>query len=277
MARSKKIKPFVGVTGTSTTRGAAIPSLVNRGIDRFFAVQRPVVLAHLRSIRRRHPDASPEQVAYLVGRRYLLAVTTSGTAVGATAVIPAFGTAATLALSAAETAAFLEATALFAQSIAELHGLPVDDPERARALVLALILGKEGSNLVRQWGLELTETEVSRQLYWRQVISNSVPRALVGPLVQRLQAAMTRRLATTGTASILGKALPFGVGAVVGGAGNRITGSRVLHSAHGAFGPVPDAFPASLASPAAVADDENPDGQVVVQQAEVRQSGSVTP
>jgi hypothetical protein len=246
MARSKKVKPFVGVSGTSTSRGVAIPGRVNRGIDRYLAVQRPVVLAHLRSIRSRHPDAMPEEVAHLVGRRYLLAVTASGTAVGATAVVPSFGTVATIALSAVETAAFLEATALYAQSISELHGLPIDDPERARALVLALMLGKEGSELVRQWGLEVTEREASRELYWRQVVSSSIPRVVVAPLLQRLQSAMARRIATKGTGSILGKALPFGVGAVVGGAGNRITGSHVVRRAHSAFGALPDAFTSAL-------------------------------
>lgn len=246
MARAKKVKPILGITGTSTARGVAVPSRINRGVDRFLSVQRPVVLAHLRSIRRRHPDATPDEVAYLVGRRYLLAVTTSGAAVGATAVIPAVGTITTLALSAVETAAFLEATALYAQSIAELHGLPVSDPERARALVLALMLGKEGSTLVRQWGLEVTETEVSRELYWRQVVSSSIPRVVIAPLLERLRGAFAKRLATSGSASVLAKALPFGVGAVVGGTGNRITGSRVVHSARSVFGAAPEAFPESL-------------------------------
>lgn len=246
MTRSKKLKPFVGVTGTSTSRGVAIPTRVNRGVDRYLAVQRPVVLAHLRSIRRAHPDATPAEVAHRVGRRYLLTVTASGTAVGATAVIPAVGTVATITLSAVETVAFLEATALFAQSISELHGLPVDDPERARALVLALMLGKEGSEIVRQWGLEVTEQEVSRELYWRQVVSSSIPPVVVAPLLQRLQSALTRRMATKGAGSILAKALPFGVGALVGGTGNRITGSRIVHTAHVAFGALPEAFTAVL-------------------------------
>jgi len=249
MAHAKKLRPIVGVTGTSTARGVPIPSRVNRGVDRFLSVQRPVVLAHLRGIRRTYPDASPDDVAYLVGRRYLLAVTASGAAVGATAVIPAVGTITTLALSAVETAAFLEATALFAQSIAEVHGLPVSDPERARALVLALMLGKEGSALVAQWGLEVTESEVSRELYWRKVVSSSIPRLVVGPLVEKLQSAFARRLATSGSASILAKAIPFGVGAVVGGAGNRITGSRVVHAANLMFGALPETFPESLTLP----------------------------
>ncbi len=243
---ARKVKPFVAVTGTSDPRGVAIPGRVNRGVDRFLAVQRPVVLAHLRSIRRRHPDATPEELVRLVARRYVLAVTTSGAAVGATAVVPAVGTVTALALSAAETATFLEATALFAQSVAELHGLPISDPERARALVLALMLGKEGSALVRQWGLELTEIGVTRELYWRQVVSSSVPRVIIGPLLQRLQSAFVRRIATRGTGSIIAKAMPFGVGAVAGAAGNRITASRVVRDAERMFGAVPDAFPESL-------------------------------
>ncbi|MGN6126658.1 MAG: hypothetical protein ACTHON_08840, partial [Humibacter sp.] len=47
-------------------------------------------------------------------------------------------------------------------------------------------------------------------------------------------------------ASILAKAVPFGVGAVVGGVGNRITGSRVVHAANLMFGSLPATFPESL-------------------------------
>ncbi len=32
----------------------------------------------------------------------------------------------------------------------EVHGIPVADPDRARALVLTLMLGKEGVDLVSQ-------------------------------------------------------------------------------------------------------------------------------
>ena len=50
----------------------------------------------------------------------------------------------TLALSGVETAGFLEASALFAQSVTEVHGIAVDDPERARALVMTMMLGYGG-------------------------------------------------------------------------------------------------------------------------------------
>ena len=39
-----------------------LPPRITDAVDRLLAVQRPVVLLHLRNIRRRHPDATPEQV-----------------------------------------------------------------------------------------------------------------------------------------------------------------------------------------------------------------------
>ena len=87
----------------------------------------------------------------ILERRYLAAVTVGGAAVGASAAIPAVGTGTSLVLSGVETAGFLEASALFAQSVTEIHGIAVDDPERARTLVMALILGHAGQELITQF------------------------------------------------------------------------------------------------------------------------------
>ncbi|HEX3678479.1 MAG TPA: hypothetical protein VHU90_02045, partial [Galbitalea sp.] len=65
------------------------------------SVQRPVVLAHIRSIRRSKPAASPAEVIRTLERRYLAAVTTGGALVGAAAAIPAVGTVASIVLSTA--------------------------------------------------------------------------------------------------------------------------------------------------------------------------------
>ncbi|MGN6742698.1 MAG: hypothetical protein ACTHJL_05295 [Amnibacterium sp.] len=112
-----------------------------QGFDRILSVQRPAVLAHLRSVRRQKPDATPAEVIAVLEQRYLAAVTTAGAAAGAAAVLPGVGTAASIAISGAETVGFLEASALFAQSLAELHGIAVEDPERSSTLVMALMLG----------------------------------------------------------------------------------------------------------------------------------------
>jgi len=217
-----------------------------RGLDRVLAVQRPLVLAHIRSIRLRHPDATPAQIIALLERRYLAAVTTGGAAVGATAVIPGIGTGVTLALSGVETAGFVETTALFAQSIAEVHGITVTDPDRARALVMTLMLGKEGVDLIRQLAGQASGKGAGRPAYWGELVTKSLPRAAVGPLADRLKSLLIRQFARVGGASLLGKALPFGVGAVIGGAGNHVLGRRVLASSHRAFGIPPLVLPAEL-------------------------------
>ncbi|HWU46539.1 MAG TPA: hypothetical protein VN133_07260 [Humibacter sp.] len=239
---ARKRKPMVTVKGDKVAHGKKLPLTADRGLDRLMSVQRPVVLAHLRSIRRRHPDAVSAEVIRMLERRYLATVTTSGAAVGATAVIPAIGTATTLALSGVETAAFLEATALFAQSVSEVHGLPVNDPDRARALVMAMMLGKEGSDLVRQWGAEALEGDVTRRVYWGEVVTTSLPRAVVAPLTGKLKNAFLKKFAVTGSTSIIGKAIPFGIGAVIGGTGNHLLGRRVLQSSRVAFGDAPIAI-----------------------------------
>ena len=47
--------------------------------------------------------------------------------------------------------------------------------------------------------------------------------------------------------SMAGRLVPFGIGAVIGGAGNRIIGGKVVRTAQAAFGPAPAAWPAELA------------------------------
>ena len=161
---AKKPTPLLSPTG-GLPRGGQLPSGVATGFDRVMAIHRPAVLAHIRSIRHRHPEATPEQLVRILERRYLAAVTSGGAAVGATAVIPGVGTGITLALSGVETAGFLEATALFSQSVSEVHGITVSDPERARALVMTMMLGHEGSDLVRQLAGQVTGGGVARTAY----------------------------------------------------------------------------------------------------------------
>jgi hypothetical protein len=220
--------------------------LTIRALDRVLAIQRPVVLAHLRSIRLRHPNATSLDIVRMLERRYLAAVTTAGAAVGATAVVPGIGTGVTLALSGVETLGFLEATTLFAQSVAEVHGIPVADPDRARALVLTLLLGKEGVDLVAQLAGQATGRAPSRDKYWGEVVTKSLPRAAVGPLVDSLKNTFIRQFAARGGASWLGKALPFGIGAAIGGVGNNVLGRRVLVGSRRAFGIPPVLLPPEL-------------------------------
>ena len=218
---------------------------VAQGFDKLLSVQRPVVLAHIRSIRNSRPDATPAQVIAILERRFLTAVTSGGALVGITAAIPAVGTGTSVVLSGVETAGFLEASALFAQSVTEVHGIAVVEPDRARTLVMAMMLGTGGQELLQQFATEAAGRS-TRSAYWGEFVTKSIPRAALGPLTERVRTAFLRRFAITQGTSVVGRAIPFGIGAVFGGVGNNILGRRIVKSAREAFPPPPLTFPATL-------------------------------
>src|SRR6478752_3663523 len=111
-------------------------------------IQRPLVVGYIRRLQKKHPRATAAQLAHIAERDYLRAVAGGGALVGATAVVPGVGTIASLGLSAAATVAFLEATALYATSMAELHGVRMTDPDKASTMVMAVMLGEEGTALL---------------------------------------------------------------------------------------------------------------------------------
>lgn len=218
---------------------------VAQGFDKVLSVQRPVVLAHIRSIRNSRPDATPAEIITVLERRFLAAVTSGGALVGASAALPAVGTATSVVLSGVETAGFLEASALFAQSVTEIHGIAVVEPDRARTLVMAMMLGSGGQELLQQVAAQATGGG-TRASYWGEFVAKSMPRAAFGQVADRIRASFLRRFAVTQGASVVGRALPFGIGAVVGGTGNHLLGRKIIQSARAAFPPAPDTFPESL-------------------------------
>lgn len=226
--------------------GVPANPMVVRGIDRVLTVQRPVVLAHIRSIRRGKPNATPDQIIRTLERRYLAAVTAGGAAVGATAAVPAIGTGASLALSGVETAGFLEASALFAQSITEVHGIVVDDPDRARALVMTMVLGSAGTDLVQQLAGQVTGAGPARNKFWGETITKGLPRAAMGPIADRIKQTFLKRFAVAQGTNVVGRLIPFGIGAAIGGGGNHLLGRQIVRTAREGFGPAPVTFPPYL-------------------------------
>jgi hypothetical protein len=141
---------------------------------------------------------------------------------------------------------FLEASALFAQSVAELHGIAVVDPERASSLVMALMLGGAGSDLVQQLAGEAAGTGPSRSAFWGELVTSRMPKTIIKRLTKRIRGMFLRRFAAREGASIVLRAVPFGVGAVIGGTGNHLLGRRVIVASREAFGPPPSTFPGEV-------------------------------
>lgn len=219
---------------------------VHNVLLRAVEIQRPLVLANLRRLQKKHPHASAAELAAILERNYLLAVTAGGALVGGTAVVPGVGTVAALALSAAATVGFLEATAVFATSLAELHGVRMVDPDKASTLVMAIMLGEEGTALLGSLGAQSAGRGKGPTQAWDAIFSRRVPVAGFGSVRERIQAMFLRNLLRRQGTALLGRALPFGIGAVVGGVGNRVMGLAVIANAKEAFGPMPDTIPGEL-------------------------------
>ena len=231
-----------------TTDGATIdvdPILV-RGLRAAMSAQRPAVLLHIRAIRRQYPAATPDQAVMILERRFLNSVTLTGAGSGAASLIPGVGTAIGLTVIGVETVAFFEMTALFAQSVAEIHGVVVDDEERAHNLVMALMLGGPGKDLVQQFVGQASGVGPNRSQYWGESITAGMPKAFVGLLNKRLRDEMVKNMAVKQGGSMAGRLIPFGIGAVIGGAGNRLIGGKVVRTAQQAFGPAPARWPVEL-------------------------------
>ncbi|HZQ32401.1 MAG TPA: hypothetical protein VFB19_11770 [Mycobacterium sp.] len=204
-------------------------------------VQAPAVEAYVQRIRRAHPDASPADIVTKLEKRYLAAVTASGAAVGSAAAIPGIGTLVALSAVAGETVVFLDATALFVLAVAEVHGIPAEHRERRRALVLAVLVGDDSKHAIRDIvGPARTGGG------WIGESAAAMPLPAVAQLNNRLVKYFMKRYALKRGAIAFGKMLPMGIGAVVGGGGNRLMGRKIVSNARKAFGPAPARWPVSL-------------------------------
>lgn len=218
----------------------AFQKIVLRAVE----VQRPLVLRNLNRLRRSHPDETPAQLAERLGKQYLTAVTGGGAAVGGTAVVPGVGTAAALGLSAAATIGFLETTALYAQSVAELMGVTTDDPQRAQTLVMAVMLGDDGRKLLRDFTTQANGSGSGP--LGGAVAAISGASGISDVLFQQMKRMFMKKFIVRQGAGMLGRLVPFGVGAVIGGVGNRAMGKSVIKAAQNIFGPLPESLPGRL-------------------------------
>ncbi len=145
----------------ATGRGQRVLDLLDKAID----IQTPLVRKNIARARQRNPEASPAQVIRTLEKMYVSAVTGTGAAVGGTAAAPGVGTGVALALSAGETFSTLELSALFALSVAEVHGVPIDEIERRRTIVMGIMLGGGGSATISK------VAERTGQHWGRQVVA----------------------------------------------------------------------------------------------------------
>ncbi|MDI5936666.1 hypothetical protein ACVMYR_05010 [Micromonospora sp. PTRAS2] len=224
---------FDGPVSEAAVRGQQVLDLLHKAID----MQSPLVRKNITRARQRNPEATPAEVIRNLERMYVSALTATGAAVGGAAAAPGVGTGVALALSAGEALSSLELSALFALSVAEVHGVPIDEIERRRTIVLGIMLGGSGS---------ATITKVAERTgqHWARQIVAMVP----GETLRQINKVLGRHFITKyGTKQgiiVLGRVAPFGVGAVIGGGANAALAALAVRAARRAFGEPPANWPA---------------------------------
>lgn len=209
----------------------------NALIDRIGSVQAPTVARYVRGLRLAYPDETPAQIIERLESRFLLTVTGSGGAVGAAAAIPGVGTVASLAAIGGEAIFFIEASTLLTLAIAEVHGIPLEDVDRRTTLVLAVALGDEGA-------MALAKALGTKRGTLNAVANGALPTPVLRSLNKKLAQRVMRRYAKKAPFAI-GKLLPAGIGAAIGGGGNRLLGKKIIGNSRNAFGPAPEQWPAA--------------------------------
>jgi hypothetical protein len=121
--------------------------------------------------------------------------------------------------------------------VAEVHALPTEDPERRRALVLGVVVGAGGQAVLRK--------VTGRSHDWAREVTDHLPLARLGMLNNGLTRWFVKRYIVRQGMLALGRALPLGVGVVIGAVGNVVTARAVIRSAEIAFGAPPASWPAT--------------------------------
>lgn len=234
----------------SPTRLRATP-ILDAALTRAVTIPSTAIRAHVDSVRRRNPGASPAQVLDLLEREYLTVVATTGGAVGAAAAFPAVGTGAALLLTGSDIATFFAASAAFSLAVADVHGIAVDDADRRRALLLASVLGEKAAR-------DVEKAAGGSTIAWGKLLVSQMPKGTLKQVNRALSSRFLRTQLIKQGGLAMGRIIPFGVGAVVGVAGGRSLGHGVIAQSRTAFGTTPERFPRILEVVEGVSNDDAP-------------------
>src|SRR5438445_2200493 len=175
---------------------------LDAALDKAIAIQRPAVISYVDTMRRRHPGDTPAELVTNLERHYRTLVIGIGGAAGAAAAVPGAGTAAAVASGAAEITAFVSATAMYVLALAEVHGVPMRDPQLRRALVLTVLVGESGEALLAGVAAETP--------HWAAVLGRTASKEKIAGVNVQLAHLFMTRVGTRQGALAVGRAIPPG-------------------------------------------------------------------
>ncbi|MCQ4625220.1 hypothetical protein KBX18_06560 [Corynebacterium sp. CCUG 69979] len=179
------------------------------------------------ALRTKRPTASTKELANQLERDFRQSVTVTGVATGASSAAPGVGTFVGLAAATGDMAWFITSAARYILALARLYDLDLEDIERQRVLVMTVLLGGSAT------GVATRAAETTGQHLGKKAVQQ-IPMQTVRSINKKLGPYFVTKFSQRGVIQ-LGKVLPFGFGAVIGGAGNYAVAHSTILSARKAF------------------------------------------
>lgn len=179
-------------------------------------------------LRKRHPDADLTQLVKMLDRDLIATLTGQGIGTGATAAVPGFGTGAALALSGGEAVFTLNWSAVYVLALADVYDVDLREVERKKALLMTVLMGNSA---------QAATAKVAERTgkHWSRKIVEKVPTSALRSINSVLGHNFVTRHGTRQGIIVLGKVVPFGVGAAIGGVMNFAAATAIVKSAHRVF------------------------------------------
>lgn len=166
-------------------------------------------------------------------KRFSRELTAAGVAVGAAAAAPAVGTVPTVVATLAEMSWFTARAGDLVLTIAALHGRPAPTADERRAWVLAVLMYGSSARNEFNAAINQASTGVTADN------QTKVPLATIQTVNQLMGKAFMRRYGTRRGMIGAVRAIPIGIGAVLGGVANYVTVRRLARNADQFFARLP--------------------------------------
>ncbi len=190
--------------------------ILSTALDKALTSQQPLARGNVERMRRVHPDESPAELSRRIERLYLGSVTVSGGAAGGAGSVPGAG----IPVALLDVLGFTEASVLYTLSLAEIHDIHPEDLETRRLLVLTVLIGDAAVSA-------LEKTTARTGPYWARAIVDAIPMSAINRVNKILGPRFVTKYGTQQGVLVLGKQVPLGMGALLGGGGNHVfAGSR---------------------------------------------------
>ncbi|MCS6712590.1 hypothetical protein JSY14_11375 [Brachybacterium sp. EF45031] len=201
-------------------------------IDTALRLQAPAAEKYVASLRAKKPGASTEEMMEDVSKVFTNLLTATGAGIGGAAALPGVGTVTAIGLTVGAGVAFAEACAFLALSAAAIHGVDMRDKEARRLVMMGVLGGERGAEIV-------TKALGKQGVQWETVLAGQLGGSMPPFVRQQVTRYIRRKLLQRTTGVWLGRLLPFGVGAVVGGVGNRAIARSVVEAVEEIFAHAP--------------------------------------